>query len=39
MPRKAARKPKKGRNKKGQFIKGFYQPCNKGARMRKARKK
>ena len=38
MPKKATRKPKKGRNSKGQFLKGFYQPCTKGARIRKAKK-
>ncbi len=39
MPRQAPRKPKKGRNAKGQFLKGFYQPCSKGARIRKAKRK
>lgn len=38
MPKKAAKKLKKGRNAKGQFLKGFYQPCTKGAHIRKARK-
>ena len=40
--RKAATKKKtakKGRNKLGQFVKGFYQPCTKGSRIRKAKKK
>ncbi len=39
MPKKTARKTKKGRNSKGQFLKGFYQPCTKGARIRKARRR
>ncbi len=37
MPRKST-KVKKGRNAKGQFLKGFYQPCTQGARIRKAKK-
>ncbi len=39
MPKKSPRKAKKGRNKKGQFISGFYQPCTKGSRIRKAKKR
>ncbi len=30
---------RKGRDSKGRFLKGFYQPCSKGARIRKARKR
>jgi len=41
MPKKATRKKaiKKGRNAKGQFIGGYYQPCTKGSRIKKAKKK
>jgi len=27
------------RNRKGQFTKGFYQPCTKGSQIRKAKRK
>ena len=37
--RTTTKKTRKGRNSKGQFIKGFYQPCTKGARIKKAKKK
>ena len=43
MPRRttktAPRKAKKGRNARGQFLPGYYQPCNKGARIRKAKRR
>ena len=34
-----AKKVRKGRNAKGQFLPGFYQPCHKGSRIRKAKRK
>ena len=35
----STKKSRKGRDAKGRFLKGFYQPCGKGARIRKAKKK
>jgi len=34
----AAKKARKGRDSKGRFQKGFYQPCTKGARIKKAKR-
>lgn len=36
---RTTKKARKGRDSKGRFLKGFYQPCTKGARIRKVRKK
>lgn len=38
MPKKK-RKVRRGRDSKGRFKKGWYQPCQTGARIRRAKKK
>jgi hypothetical protein len=37
--RRIPHKTKKGRDTRGQFMEHFYQPCTKGSRMRKAKKR